>query len=66
MGGVETETRTVDGSGWMRGAGEIAEWAGAWIQSNTEMAVLVGGAVLVAMFVLRLLIRGGSRRATRF
>jgi hypothetical protein len=66
VGGVETETRTVDRSSWMRGVGEIAESAGAWVQSNTEMAVLAVAAVLVAMIVLRLLIRGGFRRSTRF
>ena len=65
MGGVETETRSVDGSGWVRGVGEIAESVGAWLQSNTEMAILAVGAVLVAMVILRLLIRGGFRRSTR-
>ena len=65
MDGVRVETRRVDGSGWVRAVGETAEAIGTWAQHNTEMVALGVGAVLVAMLILRLLIRGGSRRSVR-
>ena len=65
MGGVRVETRRVDGSGWVRAVGEVAEAIGTWVQHNTDMVLVGVGAVLAAMLILRLLIRGGFRRSVR-
>ena len=65
MGGVRVETRRVDGSGWIRALGEMAETIGTWVQHNAHMVLLGVGAVLAAMLILRLLIRGGFRRSAR-
>jgi hypothetical protein len=65
VGQVELEERRVDGSGWVRAVGELLEAIAFWGQAKMNTILLTAGAVIVAMVVLRLLIRGGFRRSTR-
>ncbi len=57
MGGVEMDTRTVDGSGWVRAVGDTVLMVGDWVAQNTDTLVLVAAGLLAAWLLLRLLTR---------
>lgn len=46
---------------WIRTLSRSIETTGPWVMANTELVVMIAGAVLAAMLLLRLLIRGGMR-----